>query len=49
MFAKIVLALPFVSGESFTVFTMHAKLITVLPSEFEFHPTPLSLSPLLLP
>jgi hypothetical protein len=42
MFAKIVLALPFVSGESSTV-AMHSKLITVLPFEFEFNP--ISLTP----
>ena len=41
MFAKIVLALPFVSGKSSYWIYMHSKLITVLP--FEFHLANLSL------
>ena len=36
MFAKIVLALPFVSGKSSYWVYMHSKLITVLPFEFDF-------------
>jgi hypothetical protein len=36
MFAKIVLALPFVSGKSSHWIYIHSKLITVLPFEFNF-------------